>query len=132
MLVRSKTYCIPIPPISWKRAAMNGSRFFDPQTKEKVTFGIYLLQQHNDEPLFECPIHIDLSFHMIAPKSMKNHKKFPPHGVAPDVDNLVKFILDAIKDVLIKDDRQVASISARKLYDKEPRTIITITEIDRE
>ena len=44
----------------------------------------------------------------------------------------MKFILDAIKDVLIKDDRQVASISARKLYDKEPRTIITITEIDKE
>lgn len=129
MEVRSKSYSIKLTPIPWQRARLNGQRFFDGQTKEKVAFGLYLNQQHNDEPLFENPISLDIVFYMPMPKSIKDRKNTPYHSTKPDLDNLCKFLLDAIKDVLIADDKIICSIYAKKVYDKEPRTEFVITEV---
>ena len=35
----------------------------------------------------------------------------------PDIDNLVKFVLDAANGVLFKDDSQVVRVLATKMYD---------------
>lgn len=129
MAVRSKSYCIKIPPIAWQRARLNGQRFFDGQTKEKVAFGLYLNQQHNDESLFSNPITLDVVFYMAQPKSLKDRKGTMYHSTKPDLDNLIKFLLDSIKDVLIVDDKIICSIYAKKVYDKEPRTEFVITEV---
>lgn len=36
---------------------------------------------------------------------------------ASDVDNLAKFVMDALNEVLYEDDRQIVSLSASKVYD---------------
>ncbi len=48
------------------------------------------------------------------------------YGARPnaDIDNLLKSVLDAIQGVIIVDDKQVASVDARRLAG-EPRTEIT-------
>jgi Holliday junction resolvase RusA-like endonuclease len=47
----------------------------------------------------------------------------------PDVDNLAKFVLDALTGLLYRDDEQVVKLSAIKLIDTEEpfggRTVIT-------
>ena len=54
-----------------------------------------------------------------------------PYTHKPDLDNLVKWICDAASNnVLYHDDAIIASIATKKLYDYEPRTIFTISEID--
>ena len=47
-----------------------------------------------------------------------------------DVDNLCKFILDALNGTLYDDDRQVVELSAKKGFDTSPNghTIVTITK----
>jgi hypothetical protein len=41
------------------------------------------------------------------------------HIQYPDLDNLVKFVLDALVGIAYSDDRQLFRISARKVYDRE-------------
>lgn len=123
--MRSKAYCVNIIPVPWKRPARNGDRIYDSQTRDKINFGLYISQQHNDEPLFDKAIQVDIIFYMPISKIPKKN-----HSIAPDIDNLCKFLLDAIKDILIIDDRIICSLSAKKVYDKEPRTELIITEME--
>lgn len=124
--MRRKVYCVNVPPIAWKRAARNGKRVYDAQARDKVSFGLYLGQQHNEESLFDMPIHVEITFYMPISKSSKGSKFY--HSSPPDLDNLTKFCLDAIKDVLITDDRIICSLFAEKVYDENPRTELIITE----
>lgn len=127
--MRSKSYTIKVKPIAWQRAARNGSRYFDAQAKDKLAHGLYLINQHGDEPLFDKTIEIDITFYMAIPKTIGDRQISIHHSKSPDLDNLIKFLLDAIKDVLITDDRIIWKIYARKYYDKNPRTELTITEV---
>jgi Holliday junction resolvase RusA-like endonuclease len=131
--MRSKSYVISLPPIAWKRSGLKWKPskdkrkipFYDQQLKEKIAIGIMLSNQHNDEPLFSIPIHISCRFYIYKPR--KTFNIYPIK--TPDVDNLCKFLFDVMKDVLITDDRIICSLSVAKVYDSNPRTEFTITEI---
>ncbi len=127
--MRSKSYCIKVKPMAWQRAGRNGSRYFDAQAKDKLAHGLYLINQHDDEPLFDKAIRIDAVFYMAIPKTLQNRSHTKYHTKSPDIDNLKKFLLDSLKDVLITDDRIVSELGAAKYYDKDPRTEFTITEL---
>ena len=127
--MRSKSYRIDITPIPWQRVARRGNRCYDTQTKDNVCFALSLSQQHNDEPFFSNPIHLDVTFYMPIPKLIKERPESPYHATVPYLDNLYRFMLNSIKDVLIADERVICSLSLKKVYDKEPRTEFTITEV---
>lgn len=128
--MRSKSYRINIVPVPWQRAVRKESRCYDAHTKDMVSFGLYLSQQHNDEPFFENPIHLDVTFYMPIVRSIKDRPDTVYHSNSPYLDNLYKFLLHSIKNVLIADDRVICSLSLKKVYDKEPRTELTITEVE--
>ncbi|HEY5267753.1 MAG TPA: RusA family crossover junction endodeoxyribonuclease [Candidatus Saccharimonadales bacterium] len=107
----------------------SSNRSYDNQTRDKVSFGLYLAQQHNDEPFFDKPIHLDVTFYMPIPNPIKERSNSVYHATAPFLDNLYRFLVDAIKDIVIADDRVICSLSVKKVYDKEPRTEIVITEV---
>ena len=48
----------------------------------------------------------------------------------PDLDNLVKMVCDYLIQVAYEDDNLVAEISAKKIYDKNPRTEIFIEVLE--
>ena len=56
------------------------------------------------------------------------------HVTSPDIDNLVKFILDGMNGLIYKDDAQVVKLIVQKLYDSEGdcsgRTIVDVTEFE--
>ena len=133
--MRIKTYVIPQPPLPWSRPGLAGKRFFDAQTKDKLVYKITLESQHKDEHLFSKPVSIDMTFFMAMPNVVIERRKKSGieecihHCVKPDIDNLVKFVFDAIKNVIITDDKIIYSMTAKKLYDSNPRTEFTIKEI---
>lgn len=47
----------------------------------------------------------------------------------PDVDNLLKFVMDAMNGVFYKDDGQIVTIIVNKFYSPNPRTEIGISEL---
>jgi Holliday junction resolvase RusA-like endonuclease len=127
--MRSKTYRINIPPIPWQRIVRNGNRLYDTDAKERVSFALYLEHQHNEEPLFLKPVHLDVIFYMPYPRVKKQREKHIYHTNLPHLENLYKFLVQSLKDVVIPDDRVICSLSAKKVYDNEPRTEFIITEV---
>lgn len=118
-------------PIPLRRPRINNQRFYDSQVKDKITFGLYLIQQHGSTPMFTKPLQIDITFFMRTGQQKAKMGKMH-HDTTPDLDNLIKFLLDAIVDTntLLTDDRIISIINAKKVYDKVPRTEFTITELE--
>lgn len=130
-MARSKEYIINIAPIPWKRPRLKHKTFFDSQTQDKLFFGLHLNKQHGDDPKFDNPVHVDATFYMPIPKTLHKRKRTQWVSTFPDIDNLQKFIFDTLTQTGIwKDDCIVSSLVARKIYDKEPRTHIIITELE--
>ena len=48
----------------------------------------------------------------------------------PDLDNVVKALLDALNGVAYHDDAQVCEMHVRKKYAEAPRVVVVLTEID--
>ena len=59
-------------------------------------------------------------------------KQNPPisHIYKPDIDNLLKLVMDAGNKVFWKDDSQISRVQMEKIYDNSGSTIITIVEED--
>lgn len=127
---RTKSYRIPLQPIPWQRARLNDTRFFDGQIESKETVALFMQRYHGNDPLFSRPLHMDVQFFMKLPKSVKDRKDSPYHAAKPYIDNLCKFLIDTMRDVLITDDKLICSISAKKVYSRDPRTEFTLTELE--
>lgn len=86
---------------------------------------------NHPKPL-EGDIRVELVFYMPIPISWSKAKKERAEreiirpSVRPDIDNLVKIILDGLNGVAFMDDKQVVELAAAKYYSSEPRTEIEI------
>lgn len=83
----------------------------------------------------ENAVSIRLAFFFPIPKSYTKKKRLEIemsdyiYTKTPDIDNLMKSVLDGLNKVAFVDDKQVWSLSARKYYTtKEPRVEIHIKE----
>lgn len=122
-------------PIAQKRPrfARRGSYVgcYDEQAKLKEGIRWQLRSQYKADPL-PVPIALDLVFFMPIPKSSSSLKKRQmangviSHVKKPDLDNLQKFILDALNGELFKDDSQIVEIRAKKIYADKPRTLVRL------
>lgn len=78
---------------------------------------------------------IEIEFYMPIPKSTSKKLKARmesnavPHIKKPDIDNLIKSILDPLNTIYWEDDSQIYSIKAGKYYGKCPMTKVWIEEI---
>ena len=75
--------------------------------------------------IWEGPIGVKISFGIAAPINQK-------HGYPkrPDLDKLVRGVLDALTGVCYRDDSQVVTLTAQKVW--EPVTIIEVWRIERQ
>lgn len=84
-----------------------------------------------------APVHVHVTAILKRPKRLqrKNDPKgLIPHTKRPDLDNIVKAVLDSL-NIILNDDSQVHSLSASKAYAEInglPRTIITIKDTSHE
>lgn len=115
-------------PLSRPRANMAGRRFYNSQQGVMLSASIYLQSQHNVLKFYEGPLHLDVVFYFQFPKSFAKYKReqIAYKDTRCDLDNLIKFVCDISQGVLFRDDAIIASISAKKVYDKDPRTEFTI------
>ena len=92
--------------------------------------------------LIEEPVHVELEFWFLRPKSHLNAKgetrqsapRFPTSKNRGDIDKLCRSTLDALTLSAFADDSQVVSLQARKYYcnKKEtlrPHSLITIQTV---
>lgn len=83
-----------------------------------------------DRALFDGPTAVAMVFHMPEPKSMRKRDagRQLPHTKRPDLDNLMKAVLDAANGVVVTDDSVICAILARKQYGEKPGVRIEFTE----
>ena len=126
-------YIIPGPPIPQTRHRLGKGHFYDPNAQHKETIGLILISQSKGKTL-QGPLAAKLSFFMPIPQHLSQKKQHQlinqyHHKKNADLDNLIKLILDAANNVLYNDDSQIASISAIKKYDTNPRTELILEKL---
>ena len=110
-------------PVPQKRHRhTHAGRVYDPSTTAKRDFLAATQQACRGLVPFTEPLVVRIQFHFARPKShYKKHgalRKGAPvyHTQTPDVDNLIKFVFDAINGHVFHDDKQVISVYATKLW----------------
>jgi Holliday junction resolvase RusA-like endonuclease len=83
------------------------------------------MQAAGAERLFDGPLRIELAFTLPRPRSHYGAHGLKPNAptyaaTTPDLDKLIRAALDALKGLVIVDDRMVAELDARKLYGELP------------
>lgn len=82
----------------------------------------------------ENRVHVKIIAYLKMPKNMpKKNKKLVEEGVLspikkPDIDNIVKIILDALNKIAFKDDNQITKLEIEKFYAEEEKVYVKIEE----
>jgi len=84
-------------------------------------------QRHISEH-FDGPVAITLHFRLPKPKSAPKKRRTLPDK-RPDLDKLVRAVLDALTHVIMIDDSQVVALTATKDYGSPPGVSIQVDEI---
>lgn len=131
---------IPGKPNAKKRPkfARRGERTvtYSDQKAEQDSVRYIIKSQLKNHKLFEGAIYLEAVFYMPIPKSTPKKKKVLMmsgkiyHVKKPDKDNLEKFICDCLNGIVWRDDAQVAHSESLKVYSGNPRTELTIKQID--
>ena len=115
------------------RTSRNGHTY-DPSKKDKADFLVKSLKSAPKLPL-NGPIFMSIEFYMARPKSHYRTGKYkhllkdnaPKHYTkTPDIDNLEKFVADALNKVFYIDDAMITHVYKSKVYSDNPRTIINL------
>ena len=83
----------------------------------------------------EQSLEVDIVFYLPIPKSVNKKKRAEmldgkiKHTKKPDIDNLIKSVLDALNGLAYADDSQIIKVAAEKQYSEKPRTEIQISEV---
>lgn len=130
-------YIIPGDPVPLARARIGhgAKRMYDSQKQSKLHTGIIIQSQMEEEPLWDGPLHLDVTFFMRIPRRIHTRREIEKsltyHYCRPDISNLIKFLEDTVQTILFRDDAQIACITSRKVYHQEPRTEFTIQRLHK-
>ena len=139
--------------INFRRKSFSKSKpiFYNPSRRAKNEWSLALkniLAEYNiSSPIFSSnpytdhPLHLEVQIYLPIPKTdldKQQHIK-PKHHLWPntkDIDNMLKFIMDAMQDFVYKNDACICSINCKKQFAdvgdvasiKEPYTSITVIQ----
>ena len=119
------------------RASVVGghAKIYTPRTTEVYENEIRMgWKKVNGEEPFTGPLVMRLYFYMPIPKSETKanklkmlEKKIRPTK-KPDIDNLVKSVMDALNGIAYEDDSQIVTLLAKKYYGEMPCVKIIVAE----
>lgn len=105
---------------------------YDPKAKEAKAAKIETLQQIGAMGLTRrlCgPIAVKLVFHTGGAKKRGTKAPGAFKPIKPDLDNMVKFYLDVMNDLVYEDDRFIVKIECEKRYSDEVKTEAWVREL---
>ena len=123
---------IPGDPVAQQRPRFSRrlGRAFNPQADVDNCITWHIASQWGGREPLDGPVELDITFHMKLPASTSKKKRASLQGQPclkkKDLDNLIKKYLDCANGILFHDDGQVWSITARKVWDVEGKTVVVI------
>jgi Holliday junction resolvase RusA-like endonuclease len=100
--------------------------------ERKLITDISLESQHDDRPFLSGSLSFDVAFYFPVPTSIRakiKAKQGEYHKTKPSIALLFNFLEHSAEGIIFADAESISKTSCVKLYDREPRTVITITEL---
>ncbi|KTW23083.1 RusA family crossover junction endodeoxyribonuclease [Streptomyces sp. ID05-04B] len=128
----NETYKAPIG--SPRPRFRNAGRFVQTYMPTSYTKHKAYIQEQMPKLLTDKNLKVSLYFYFEPPKSWSKKRKLIALGTykrtKPDVDNLIKTVLDAANNHVWQDDNQVVHIDSYKMYAEESKIVMVIKEVD--
>lgn len=128
----NETYKAPIG--SPRPRFRNAGRFVQTYMPTSYTKHKDYIQEQMPKLLTDKNLKVSLYFYFEPPKSWSKKRKLIALGTykrtKPDVDNLIKTVLDAANNHVWQDDNQVVHIDSYKMYAEESKIVMVIKEVD--
>lgn len=108
-------------------------RCYDQVSAKKVLDRTVVMAQMHEVGLLnrlEEAIAVEMVFHMGGADKKRTaalNGQYKP--TTPDIDNLAKYYLDVMNDLVYKDDRYVTVLSCKKVYSEKKKVEITVTPL---
>lgn len=135
-MINLDLYLLPGEPKSQKRHRTGKFRnTYDPSHADKTKVSLEMLSQRPSHRgiIDKGPLRIEIEARYTIPKSFSEKKKremlYTYKETIPDVDNIGKFYLDAMNKVIFTDDKLVAELVVRKVWDTEDHVVIRIKSL---
>ena len=125
-------FWIPGKPVGKERPrkCKNG-RFYTPRKTinyERTVGYACRAAMDGKQPLCMGPVAVDVVIYRKRPIRTKGLPPLPM--TTPDIDNVLKTILDGLNGVFYKDDSQVVGVSVGRVWDKRDAVRVRVNEID--
>ena len=129
---------IPLRPVAKGRPRFGkNNHVYTPDKTKNYESSVGLLvknaiQNAQSKIEIDKPLTVDLTFSFKPPESWVNSKRLEAtsgltkHITVPDLDNLIKAVLDALNGIAYNDDKQIVELKAKKIYAAEDSVNITI------
>lgn len=104
------------------------------QEYEEYVKMCWLAKYGSVQPLQQS-LEVNIAFYLPIPKSVNKKQRAEmldgkiKHTKKPDIDNLIKSVLDALNGIAYSDDSKIIKVAAEKQYSEKPRTEIQISEV---
>ena len=112
----------------------NAGRYVQTYMPTSYTKHKAFIQSQLPKKMLNSRLKVSIYFYFTPPKSWTKNQKLISIGqykrTKPDIDNLIKTVLDAANDHLWKDDNQIAHIESFKQYSEEPKIIMNVEEVE--
>lgn len=117
-------------PKGWTRPILTSTNAKVKGWQQQITeaAGEAIRQSPTFRPI-EGAVRVQAIFYMPRPKSIG--KRMPHHTKAPDIDKILRSLLDSLSKIVFRDDALVVEVAARKVYAgvaDAPRAEICISE----
>ena len=131
----TKTFTIPGAPFGKQRPRVTRWGTYTPEKTMKYEELVRTIYQEQCENYSFADMPISVSVIAYAPPLSKFNKKQRAAALAgeiyatrkPDLDNVMKIILDALNGIAYQDDLYIYEMHIRREYSDEPRVVVTIT-----
>lgn len=111
---------------------------YTPQKTRDYEAWVRLCWLRMGRPMSLQPLQVKLGFYLPIPKSYsKKQREAALAGVLlptkkPDIDNLVKGVLDGLNGLAYQDDKQIVALEAAKGYGAAPLVQVTLREVGQD
>ena len=129
---------IPGKPKGKQRPRVYRGHAFTPQETKDYEAMIANLYRAMHGKMFEGYVSVEIYVLYLVPKSYTKKKRDAIRrgeirpAIKPDIDNIVKIVLDGLNGVAYTDDKQVIEIQAQKCYvfdDKQEGVYVDVKEL---
>lgn len=128
------TFEIPGKPQPKQRARTVAGHSYTPA--QTALYENWVRLCYGERPKLNGPVAADITLFYDVPKSYSNKRRerclglleYPTGKHLGDVDNVAKSILDSLNGIAYDDDSQIVRLRIAKLYAKESKAIVALTE----